>query len=155
MEERYTRLICSNRKAGHEYHLLEKFEAGIVLKGTEVKSLRTGKGSLKESYAAFEGSDLYLIDMHIPPYDHGNIANHQPTRKRRLLLHKQELKRLMGKVLEKGLTLIPTRMYFKGNTAKVEIALAQGKKLYDKRQSLKRKQHNREVAQVLKEKSRR
>ncbi|HNT36127.1 MAG TPA: SsrA-binding protein SmpB, partial [bacterium] len=138
MAEKYYKLICSNKRARHDYHLLETFEAGIALKGTEVKSLRAGKGSIKESYASFDNSELYLVDMHIPPYDHGNVMNHDPYRPRKLLLHAQEMRRLIGKVVERGLTLVPTRMYFKGDNVKVEIALAQGKKLHDKREDLKR-----------------
>ena len=154
MGQEYTRLICSNRKVRHDYHIVDTYEAGLVLQGTEVKSLRAGKASLKGSYAAFVGEELYLIDMHIPPYDFGNIQNHSPRRRRKVLLHRRELKKLLSRVVEKGLTLVPTRLYFKGDLAKVELALAQGKRQYDKRQTLKKEEHKRETARILKQRYR-
>ena len=136
--------ICSNRKAYHEYHIEETFEAGLVLTGTEVKSLREGKANLKDSYAKIKEGELFLINAHISPYSCGNIFNHDPKRDRKLLMHKREINRLLGKVKERGYTLVALSMYFdKRNRAKMEIALAKGKTLYDKRESIKRKDEKR------------
>ncbi|MEA1940306.1 MAG: SsrA-binding protein SmpB [Candidatus Caldatribacteriota bacterium] len=144
--------IATNRKARYEYHILDTYEAGLVLKGTEVKSLREGKVSLRESFAQFEKNELYITNMHISPYRFGNIFNVEPKRKRKLLLHQREIKRLKGQIEEKGLTLIPLRIYFKRGNAKIELALAKGKKLYDKRHALAEKDAQREVERELKNK---
>ena len=144
--------IAVNRKARHEYNILDTYEAGLVLKGTEVKSLREGKVSLREGFAQIENNELYIINMHISPYAFGNIFNVNPKRKRKLLLHHREINRLRKQVEEKGLTLIPLRIYFKKGHAKIELALAKGKKLYDKRHALAEKDIQREVDRELKNK---
>jgi SsrA-binding protein len=140
--------IARNRQASHRYNLLEKWECGIVLTGTEVKSVRVGKVQLKDGYAAVEDGEVWLHNVHIAPYDPAR-DNHDPERPRKLLLRRREIERLIGKTAEKGLTLVPTRMYFKGKHAKLEIALARGKDLYDKRRSLKEKDMKREIAREL------
>jgi SsrA-binding protein len=142
------KIIATNRKARHEYQILDTFEAGIVLLGPEVKSLRAGRVSLAEAYAQIQNEEAFLLQAHISPYDQANRFNTDPRRTRKLLFHKKEIRRLMGKTEEKGLTLIPLRIYFRGGKAKVEIALARGKKLYDKRQSLARKDAQREMDRV-------
>jgi len=139
------KLICQNRKAWHEYFIEDRFEAGIVLLGTEVKSLRDGKASLGDSYAKIKAGEIFLVDAHINAYSHANRFNHDPLRPRKLLLHKNEIRRLIGKVQEKGLTLIPLRLYFLDGKAKVELGLAKGKKLFDKRETLKRKAVERDM----------
>jgi len=146
-----TKLICDNRKARHEYHFLELFEAGIELRGTEVKSLRAGRANLQDAYCRVENGELFIYNMHISPYEQGNRFNHQPKRIRRLLLHKAEIRRIFARVREKGLTVIPVRMYFSGQRAKLEIALAQGKKLYDKREDMIAKTEKREMERHFKE----
>lgn len=141
-----TKRISDNRKARFNFELMERFEAGVVLTGTEVKSLRNGKLSLAESYCRIESDGaVYLVDAHIAPYAQANQANHDPLRSRKLLLHKREIARLIGKVREKGLTLVPTRMYFKRGRAKLEFALAKGKKQYDKREAIKKRDTEREL----------
>jgi len=140
------RVLCSNRRARHDYQIEEVIEAGIALTGTEVKSLRDGRADLKDSYASIEGGEAYLINCHISPYPAGNRFNPDPNRKRKLLLHREEIGRLLGKTREKGLTLIPLRFYAAGRRIKVELALARGKKLVDKREELKRRAMAREVA---------
>jgi len=144
--------VAVNRKAHHDYQILDTYEVGLVLKGTEVKSIREGKVSLRESFAQFEHNELYIMNMHISPYAFGNIFNVDPKRKRKLLLHQQEIDRLRGQVQEKGLTLVPLRIYFKRGHAKMELALAKGKKLYDKRRVLVEKDAQREVERELKNK---
>jgi SsrA-binding protein len=139
------RVIATNRKARHEYSILETFEAGIALKGAEVKSLRQGRASLQESYAALKNGEVWLLDMHISPYEQAADDSYEPTRKRKLLLHKKEIRRLVGKLAEKGLTLIPLRAYFKHGIAKVELALAKGKRAYDKREAIKQRDMQREL----------
>jgi SsrA-binding protein len=139
------KVIATNRKARHEYSILETFEAGIALKGAEVKSLRQGRASLQESYAALKNGEVWLLDMHISPYEQAADDSYEPTRKRKLLLHKKEIRRLVGKLAEKGLTLIPLRAYFKHGIAKVELALAKGKRAYDKREAIKRRDIQREL----------
>lgn len=135
-----------NKKASFEYFLLEVFSAGIVLTGTEIKSIRKGQASLKESYCAFTGDELFVRNMHISPYEFGTYNNHEPKRERKLLLTSRELRKLKGKLEEKGLTLVPTRLYInESGLAKLEIALAKGKKLYDKRDTLKKKDQQREI----------
>ncbi len=134
------KLIATNRKARHDYHILDRFEAGVVLRGTEVKSLRDGHGNLKDSHAEIRGSEAFLMNCHISPYEQGNRFNHDPVRPRKLLLHRAEIRRLLGKVKEKGLTLIPLQLYFnRQGRVKVELALAKGKKLYDKREDAAKK----------------
>ncbi|MBN2333571.1 MAG: SsrA-binding protein SmpB [Deltaproteobacteria bacterium] len=144
------KLICSNKKARLNFEILETFEAGIVLQGTEVKSLRDGKASMNESYARITDSEIWLVQFHISPYTHGNIANHEPLRPRKLLLHKREIRRLIGKVTEKGLTLVPLKAYFKDGKAKIELALGKGKKIHDKRDDLKQKAVKRDMEREFK-----
>jgi SsrA-binding protein len=143
------KLISSNRRAAHDYHLLERFEAGIALLGTEVKSLRQKAANLQDAYAAVESEEVFLYNCHIAPYEQGNRFNHDPRRKRRLLMHKREILRLKGKSLEKGLTIVPTRLYFKDGRVKIELALARGKKLYDKRADVAKRDADREVDRVM------
>lgn len=148
--ERASKTIAANRAARHEYFILETYEAGIALTGTEVKSLRLGKGNLKESYAQIKNGEAFLQNCHISPYDFGNRFNHEPLRPRKLLLHKEEIRRLIGKTKEKGLTLVPLSLYFdEKNRVKVELALAKGKKLYDKRDDLAKKDAQRDVERAL------
>ncbi len=139
------KLICQNKKAWHNYFIEETYEAGISLLGTEVKSLREGKANLGDSYAKIKDGEIFLVDAHISPYSHANRFNHDPLRPRKLLLHKREIKRVIGKVQEKGFTLIPLRLYFSNGKAKVELGLAKGKKKYDKREALKRKAIEKEI----------
>ena len=139
------KLICQNKKAWHNYFIEDKYEAGIALLGTEVKSLRDGKANLGDSYAKIQKGEVFLVDAHISAYRFGNRFNHDPLRSRKLLLHRKEIRRLIGKVQEKGLTLIPLRLYFSDGRAKVELGLAKGKKLFDKRENLKRKTMEREM----------
>ena len=146
--------IIENRKARHEYIFLETLEAGIELKGTEVKSLRAGKGNLNDAFARIENGECWLYNLHISPYDFGNRNNHDELRERRLLLHKKEIAKLHAKLKEKGLTLIPKRLYFVGNLVKVELALAKGKKLFDKRESAAAKDAKRQMDRAFKEKQR-
>ncbi len=148
------KLITTNRKARHDYVILETFEAGIALQGTEVKSLREGRANLKDSYAAIKDGEVWLYHAHISPYDYGNVYNHDPLRPRKLLLHRQEIRRLAGKVQERGLTLVPLRMYFKKGRAKVELALARGKRQYDRRQDIARRDAARDTERELKDKYR-
>lgn len=150
-----TRNFAVNRQAGHFYHLLEKFETGIELTGTEVKSVREGKVNLKDSYAVVKDGQVWLIDCHISAYAAGSYFNHDPLRDRRLLLHRQEIHKLTGKTQEKGLTLIPTRLYLKKNLIKCEIALAKGKKVYDRRETERRRTIDRETEQAIRDHQRR
>ena len=146
------KVIATNRKAFHDYFIEERYEAGIMLQGTEVKSLREGRVNLQDSYASVRGSEVFLHQCHISPYSHGNIMNHDPTRVRKLLLHKTEIHKLLGKTQQKGLTLIPLRIYFsKRGYAKVELGLAKGKKLYDRRETIKTREAGREVQRAIKE----
>ena len=140
------KVIATNRKAYHDYEILETYEAGIVLRGTEVKSLRESQVNFKDCYAAVDNGEAWLIGCYISPYHHGTDANHDPERKRKLLLHKKEIQRLLGKVAERGLTMIPLRLYFKGGRAKCELGLARGKKLHDKRASIRERDAKREMA---------
>lgn len=142
--------IADNRKAGHDYHLLEQFEAGVVLTGTEVKSIRESGANLRDSYCKLEGAEAYLLGAHIGQYSHGGSATHDPVRKRKLLLHRRELNKLLGKTTEKGLTIVPLRLYFKKGRVKVVIALAKGKKIYDKRETEKRREADRETRAAVK-----
>ena len=149
-ESNRDKLICSNKKAYYDYFIEEKYEAGLVLHGTEVKSLRLGKCSVKESYIQINRKEMYIINMNITPYEKGNIFNKDPLRVKKLLLHKQEINKLAGKIAEKGYTLVPLQVYFKEGRAKVEIGLAKGKKLYDKRQDIAKKDQRRESEREFK-----
>ncbi|MCJ7746566.1 MAG: SsrA-binding protein SmpB [Desulfobacterales bacterium] len=139
------KLICQNKKAWHNYFIEDKYQAGISLLGTEVKSLREGKANLGDSYGKIKDGEIFLVDAHISPYTHGNRFNSDPLRTRKLLLHKKEIRRLIGKIQEKGFTLIPLRLYFSNGKAKVEMGLAKGKKLFDKRETIKRKTMERDM----------
>ena len=143
--------VATNRQASFRYHLLEKVECGIVLAGTEVKSLRGGNAQIKDGYAAIEDGELWLHNVHIPPYQPAARANHDPERPRKLLVHRRELERLTGKTRERGLTLVPTRIYFSGPRAKVEVALARGKERHDKRESIRAREQEREVQRALRD----
>jgi SsrA-binding protein len=147
-------LIAENRRARHEYHLLERYEAGLVLTGTEVKSLRDGKAILQRAFGDLREGELYLVGAHIPEYTQGNVQNHDPDRDRKLLLHRRELDQLVGKVQEKGLTLVPTRLYWKDGRAKVELALARGKDVRDKRRDIADRDARRQIERELKARSR-
>ncbi len=147
-------MIATNRKAHHLYHMVDTYEAGIALVGTEVKSLRQGKVSFKDSYATVEKGEIFLHNMHVSPYEQASRFNHDPTRPRKLLLHRVEIKRLLGKTTERGFTLVPLRIYFKGKVAKVELALAIGKKLFDRRKAIKDREVQRELRRALKERQR-
>lgn len=144
------KLIANNKKAYHDYFILETYEAGIALHGTEVKSLRMGKCSIKEAFVRVENEEVYVYGMHISPYEKGNIFNKDPLRVRKLLLHKSEIRKLLGKTKEKGMTLVPLKVYFKDSLVKVEIGLAKGKKLYDKRQDIAKKDQQREAQRDFK-----
>jgi SsrA-binding protein len=148
------KVVATNRKAFHDFFIQDKFEAGIALTGTEVKSLREGKINLKDSYVRVRKGEALLVQAHISPYSHGNRENHDPLRDRALLLHRQEIRRLIIKIQEKGLTVVPLRVYFKGGRAKVEIAVAKGKKLYDKRETKRQETVDREVRSALKTRAR-
>ncbi len=148
------KVLTDNRKARHDYHILETFEAGIELKGTEVKSLRQGKANLKDSYAQVANGELFLLNMHISPYEQGNRFNVDPLRPRKLLMHKKEIMRLLGKTKEEGLTLIPLNAYLSRGKVKIELALAKGKKLYDKREAAAEKTAKREIDKAMKERMR-
>jgi SsrA-binding protein len=146
------KVVATNRKAYHDYFIEEKFEAGIVLKGTEVKSLRDRRVNLQDSYAGVKEGEIFLHHCHISPYSHGNIMNHDPIRTRKLLLHRKEINKLLGKTQQKGLTLIPLRIYFsERGRAKVELGLAKGKKQHDRRESIKAREAGREVERAIKE----
>lgn len=147
------RTVCDNKRAYHEFHILEEIEAGISLTGTEVKSMRMGKVSMVDAFARIEKGQVILYNLHISPYVHGNRFNHDPLRPRTLLLHRMEISRLIGKTKEQGLTLVPLKIYWSGDWAKVLLGLAKGKKLYDKREALAAKEHKREVERALKERS--
>lgn len=144
------KIICNNKKAYHNYFIEEKFEAGMVLSGTEVKSLRMGKANLNDSFALVRSGEAFLNNLHISPYDFGNRENHDPDRMRKLLLHKKEIVRIFGKIREQGYSVVPLKLYFKNSLVKVEMGLAKGKKLYDKREDMKQKDHKRDMAQALK-----
>jgi SsrA-binding protein len=143
------KLIVDNRRARHDYHLLERFEAGLVLTGTEVKSLRDGRASLQQAYADVRNGEAWLVGAHISVYDQGNIQNHDPDRDRKLLLHQKELASLYGKVRERGLTLVPTKLYFRTGRAKVELALARGKDVRDKRRDLQNREAQRDMERAF------
>ena len=145
------KVITDNRKARHDYHIEETFEAGIVLVGTEAKSLRAGRANLKDSYARVERGEVFLYNAHISPYEQGNRFNHEPLRIRKLLMNKYEIRKLIGQVQEKGLTLVPLKMYFKNGRAKVQLALAKGKKLHDKRDDIAARDAKREIEKAFRE----
>jgi len=149
MAETEQRLIVSNRKARHDYQIVEVLEAGIVLKGTEVKSLRKRNANLQDSYAIFKSGELWLLGLHISPYEQGNINNHDPVRTRKLLVQKKEMRKLLSRVSEQGLTLVPLSMYFKGPYAKVELAVARGKRSYDKREAIAKRDAQRAISRTL------
>ena len=138
-----------NRAASHNYFLLEKFEAGVALRGTEVKSVRSGRANLKDAYGLVKDGELWLVNAHIGPYEHGNIFNHEPLRTRKLLVHRSELNKLFGKTQQRGLTLIPTRLYFRNGRVKVEMALAKGKQTWDKRETERRKTADKEAREAI------
>jgi SsrA-binding protein len=146
--------IAENRKAFHDYHMLETFEAGMALLGTEVKSIREGNVNLRDSFARIESGEVWIYNVHINPYSHRGYSDHEPTRRRKLLLRKAEIRKLIGKTVEKGMTLVPTRMYFRNGYVKVTIALAKGKKAHDKRETIKRREADRETRAAVKERRR-
>lgn len=143
------KVLSDNRSAGHNYHLQDRYEAGLVLTGTEVKSAKSGKIQLKESYAEVSDNEAWLVNAHISEYSHGNIMNHPPVRKRKLLLHRAEIEKLRGETREKGLTLVPTKLYLKNGRIKVEIAVAKGKKFHDKREAIKTREMQAEAKAAL------
>jgi SsrA-binding protein len=143
--------VATNRQASYRFHLLERHEAGMVLTGTEVKSLREGQAQLKDAYATIDDGEVWLHHLHIPPYANAARDNHDPERARKLLLHRREIERLVGKVAERGLTLVPTRIYFSDGRAKVELALASGKDRFDKRQTIRRREESREIQRALRD----
>jgi SsrA-binding protein len=149
-EQQSIKTVVRNRKARHEYHVLEAFEAGLVLQGTEVKSLRQGRANLQDAYARFDRGELWLLNLHISPYEQGNRFNHDPLRPRKLLLNQRELRKLVGSVEQQGLTLVPLDIYFKRGIAKTTIALVKGKQLHDKREDLKKREHQRDVEREFK-----
>ena len=142
--------IAENRKAFHDFHLLESFEAGLVLLGTEVKAIREGRVSLRDSFARVEGGEVFLYNVNISPYSHRGYADHEPLRRRKLLLHRDEIRKLIGKTVEKGMTLVPVRLYFKNGRVKVAVNVAKGKKEYDKRETIKRRETDRETRAAVK-----
>ena len=144
------KLIASNKKALHDYFIVQKFEAGLMLTGTEVKSLRDGKAQLKDAYVIFKDEEAFLFGAHISPYTHGNLQNHDPERTRKLLLHRREIEKLRVQTTEKGLSVVPLRLYFKGSKVKAEIAIVRGKKQYDKRETEKKREADRETAAAIK-----
>lgn len=148
------KVIATNRKARHEYHLQDPLEAGLVLKGSEIKSIRAGRVSLQEGFVQFEGGEAWLVNVHIAPYDPASHDNHDPRRRRKLLLHRREIDRLRSRAQEKGFTVVPTRLYLSEGRAKVEIALARGKKQYDKRETIAKRDSKRQVERAIKERYR-
>ena len=146
--------IAENRKAFHDFHLLEAFEAGVALLGTEVKAIREGRVNLRDSFARVDEGEVYLYNVNISPYSHRGYADHEPLRRRKLLLHRDEIRKLIGKTVEKGMTLVPTRMYFKNGRVKVSVSLARGKKEYDKRETIKRREADRETRAAIKSRRR-
>jgi SsrA-binding protein len=142
--------IAENRKAFHDFHLMESFEAGLVLLGTEVKAIREGRVNLRDSFARVEDGEVYLYNVNISPYSHRGYADHEPLRRRKLLLHRDEIRKLIGKTVEKGMTLVPVRLYFKNGRVKVAVSVAKGKKDYDKRETIKRRETDRETRAAIK-----
>jgi SsrA-binding protein len=154
MTDKNVKVVATNRKAHHEYFILETYEAGIALQGSEIKSIRAGQISLAEAYVQLDGQEAWLVDAHVAPYSHAGIFNHEPRRPRRLLLHRAEIRKLFDEVRQKGITVIPLRVYLKEGRAKVEIATAKGKKLYDKRQAIARRDAEREVDRQVRQRDR-
>jgi SsrA-binding protein len=148
--EKAQQSIAENRKAFHDYHLLETFEAGIVLLGTEVKAIREGRVNLRDSFARVEDGEVFLYNVNISPYSHRGYSDHEPLRRRKLLLHRDEIRKLIGKTVEKGMTLVPTRLYYKNGRVKVAVSLAKGKQAYDKRETIKRREAERETRAAVK-----
>ena len=147
--------IAENRKAFHDYHIVDTYEAGVVLQGTEVKAIREGNVNLRDSFGRVEDGEVWIYNVHISPYSHRGYVDHNPTRRRKLLLHRQEIKKLIGKTFERGMTLVPTRMYFKDGRIKVALGLAKGKKAHDKRETIKRRETDRETRAAVKERRQR
>ncbi len=145
------KLIADNRKAFHDFHIIETFEAGVALLGTEVKAIREGRVNLRDSYARAEAGEIWCYNIHISPYSHRGYADHEPTRRRKLLLHREEIRKLIGKTTERGMTLVPTRMYFKRGRVKLAVGLAKGKKEHDKRETIRRREAERETRAAIKE----
>jgi SsrA-binding protein len=152
--DRGERIVADNRKAFHDYHILETFEAGVVLQGTEVKAIREGRVNLRDSFARVEDGEVFIYNVHISPYTHRGYADHEPTRRRKLLLHRQEIRKLIGKTVEKGMTLVPVRLYFKRGKVKVAVSLAKGKQAHDKRETIRRREIDRETRAAVKERRR-
>jgi len=148
--EKAQKTIAENRKARHDYHILDTWEAGVALLGTEVKSIREGRVNLRDSYARVEDGEVFLYNVNISPYSHRGYADHEPLRRRKLLLHKSEIRKLIGKTVEKGMTLVPTRVYFKDGRVKVAVSLAKGKQEYDKRETVKKREADRETRAAVK-----
>ena len=146
--------IAENRKAFHDYHIIETFEAGVALLGTEVKSIREGNVNLRDSYARIDGGEVWIYNVHIKAYSHRGYSDHEPTRKRKLLLHRQEIRKLIGRTVERGMTLVPTRMYFKNGHVKIALGLAKGKQEHDKRETIKKREADRETRAAVKERQR-
>ena len=149
--EKAQRLVADNRKAHHDYHILETFEAGMVLVGTEVKAIREGRVNLRDSFARVDDGEVFVFNVHISPYSHRGYAQHEPLRRRKLLLHRTEIRKLIGKTVEKGMTLVPLQMYFKDGRVKLAIGLAKGKKDYDRRETIKRRETERKTRAAIKE----
>lgn len=148
------KIVADNRKALHDYHIVESFEAGVVLLGTEVKAIREGRVNLRDSFGRVDGGEVYVFNIHISPYSHRGYVDHEPLRRRKLLLHKTEIRKLIGKTTERGMTLVPLRLYFKNGRVKLVIALAKGKKEYDRRETIKRRETDRETRAAIKERQR-
>jgi SsrA-binding protein len=148
------RIVAENRKAFHDYHIIETFEAGVVLQGTEVKAIREGRVNLRDSFARVEDGEVFIYNVHISPYSHRGYADHEPTRRRKVLLHRQEIRKLIGKTVERGMTLVPVKLYFKGGRVKVALSLARGKQAHDKRETIKRREIDRETRAAVKERRR-
>ena len=148
------RIVAENRKAFHDFHIIETFEAGVVLQGTEVKAIREGRVNLRDSFARVEDGEVFIYNVHISPYSHRGYADHEPTRRRKVLLHRQEIRKLIGKTVERGMTLVPVRLYFKGGKVKVALSLARGKQAHDKREAIKRREIDRETRAAVKERRR-
>jgi SsrA-binding protein len=148
--EKAQRIVAENRKASHDYDLLETFEAGVVLVGTEVKAIREGRVNLRDSFCRVEGGEVYAYNVHISAYSHRGYADHEPTRRRKLLLHQEEIRKLIGKTVERGMTLVPVRLYFKKGRVKLAISLAKGKKTHDKRETVRRREADRETRAAIK-----
>jgi len=146
--------IAENRKAFHDYHIIETIEAGVALLGTEVKAIREGNVNLRDSYARVDGGEVWIYNVHIKAYSHRGYADHEPTRKRKLLLHRQEIRKLIGRTVERGMTLVPTRMYFKNGHVKIALGLAKGKQEHDKRETIKKREADRETRAAVKERQR-